>query len=512
MEQRIVDFITGLRAAGVRISVAESADCFQAVEQIGVMDRDRFRAALQATLIKDQTDLLSFDQLFAAYFGSGGPPLVNPQEGLTPEQQAALEEALRALSNQLAQMMRQLMSGQELSQEQLDQLRRLLDAMQPVDADQSPQQRARRNAALRALARQLAQLLSWLLSGQGPSQEEMQQLGQSVGLPQGRHAFQQPWFTRRMLRAMGWELAKEVLEQLMGQLAAAGMDQEALERLREMIAANQEALAEQVGQFVGASIARQMAEQPPPISGPDLMHRPFRALSEREAEELRDQIRRLAARLRSRAALRQRRAKEGVLDAKATIRASLRYDAVPIVLRHKRRQLKPKLALICDVSTSMRHCAEFMLRLIYELQDQVARARSFAFIDDLHEISQDFAEHRPEVAVQTVLTRLQPGYYNTNLGHSLATFCRDHFDSVDHRTTVIILGDGRNNYSDPRLDLMQGIQRRARRVIWLNPESPRLWGTGDSDMPLYVPYCDAVHEVANLAQLAEAVDRLLSAS
>jgi uncharacterized protein with von Willebrand factor type A (vWA) domain len=45
---------------------------------------------------------------------------------------------------------------------------------------------------------------------------------------------------------------------------------------------------------------------------------------------------------------------------------------------------------------------------------------------------------------------------------------------------------------------------------YLNPESPQLWGSGDSDMLDYLPFCDATYEVSNLAQLTEAVDRLLT--
>ena len=357
---------------------------------------------------------------------------------------------------------------------------------------------------------QLLQLLRQLLSGQGPSQEQLGQLGRQVGLSSAFHPAQQPWLTRRMLQAMGWQALQELLEQLWQELARAGMGQQAIQELQRMVQANQEAVAEQVGQYAGMSIARQMVEQPPARPGPDLMQRPFHALSEAEADELRDQVRRLAARLRSRAALRHKRAKSGILDAKHTLRANLRYGGVPLDLRYKHRHLKPKLAIICDVSTSVRHCAEFMLRLIYELQDQVAKARSFAFISDIEEVSQDFAGYQPEVAVERVLNRLLPGYYNTDLGHSLNSFCRNYLDAVDRRTTVIFVGDGRNNFNDARLDLVQSIKRRARRVIWLNPESPRLWGTGDSDALEYLPLCDAAYEVSNLAQLTEAVDRLLT--
>ena len=104
--------------------------------------------------------------------------------------------------------------------------------------------------------------------------------------------------------------------------------------------------------------------------------------------------------------------------------------------------------------------------------------------------------------------RIRPGYYNTDLGNSLATFARDHLGTVDRRTTVIVLGDGRNNHNDPNLRDFEAIRRRARKLVWFNPEHPRQWGTGDSDMLAYVPLCDAVHRVSNLRELVDAVDSL----
>jgi hypothetical protein len=114
--------------------------------------------------------------------------------------------------------------------------------------------------------------------------------------------------------------------------------------------------------------------------------------------------------------------------------------------------------------------------------------------------------------VAEVLYGIPPGYYATDLGHSLDTYFKNWADSVNGRTTVIILGDGRNNYNAPRLDLMKKLQMQSKRLLWFNPEHRHQWGTGDSDMLEYAPICDDVLMVRNLAQLSEAVDALLSAS
>ena len=455
MDDRVVQFIAGLRAAGLRVSLAESQDALRAVEHLGVMDRARFHAALRTTLIKERPDQPIFDKLFPLYFGSGGPPLIPSEEALSPEDQAKLE------------------------------------------------------AAMRALAGELSKLLEMLAQGRQPSREEMEQAARAAGADRGRRPDQQPWLTREMLRRMGLEALAEQIEKLLAELARMGMTPEGQQAVLELIAANREALAEQAAQFVGQSIARQMSERPPEkLDEADLMQRPFNDLNQAEAQELRRLVGRLAARLRTRAALRLKKGNGKTLDAKTTLRANLRTGGVPFHIHFKKRHLKPKFALICDVSTSMRPVAEFMLRLMYDMQDQVARARSFAFNDHLEEVSDEFIGARPDEAIPLVLHRIPPGHYSTDLGHGLANFCDQYLDAVDHRTTVIFLGDGRNNFNDPRLDLFELLRRRARRLVWFNPEERYLWGTGDSDMSLYTPLCAAVHQVSNLAELGEAVDKL----
>ena len=462
MDTRVVEFVSALRSSGVRVSLAESADSLRAIEAVGVWDRQTFKNALKATLIKEPADVPTFEQLFPMFFGSEGAQMQQPQ-GLSKEQQQQLQDAINQLKQQLREMMRMLANGERPTKEQLEQF-----------------------------ARQ-AGVMSQMRNSRTGMNQQMRE-----------------WLTERMLREMGLtpEQLKEALEALLKQLKMQGMNGQGREEVQETVEQNAEGMREQVSRFVGQNMLQQPDDNPHRRRMDDLMNRPLASLTDAEMDELRNHVRRLVARLRSRAALRMRHAKEGDFDVKATIRYNQRYGGVPIELKYKRHHLKPKLTVIVDVSTSMRPVTEFMLRMVYEMQDQVSKARSFAFIDDIRDISLTFVEHRPEEAVPIVLHELPPGHYNTDLGNSLNTFCHDYLDTVDRRTTVIFVGDGRNNYNDPRSDLVTTLKSHARRVIWMNPEPPHMWGQGDSDMATYAPLCDAVHQVATLQQLADAIDDL----
>ena len=458
MDKRMVDFIRALRAAGVRISLAESQDAMYGVDIVGVGSRDQFSATLKTTLVKEARDHKMFDYFFPLFFGSGQPPMENIPDNLSPEDQQTLQQALQSLMGNM---------------------------------------------------QALRDLLNQLMQGQPFSRDQLEQMGQDAGLQQGSEMYQRQWFERRMNRQMGMQELQALIEQLMEQLEQMGMSGEAREQIREQLQQNAEGLAEQISQYVGATLAEQMANQEPQPK-PDLLDVPFSHLGQDEADAIRDEIKRLAARLRSRASLRQKRPKVGDPDPRKTMRANMKYGGVPLEIKYKTRQLKPCLVLICDVSTSMRYCAEFLLTLVYELQDQVARTDSFIFIDDITDISMIFQEEQPRDAVARVLSENRPGHYNTDLGNSLNTFTQEHLSTVDHRTTVIILGDGRNNYNNPRIDIAGDLQRRARRLIWFNPEPQVQWGTGDSDMHQYAQCADCVYKVSTLRELAAAVDNILT--
>lgn len=455
MQKRMVEFIRALRAAGVRVSLAESQDAMFGVDYAGVRDAAAFKHTMKATLVKNHRDQSTFEYFFPLFFSNSKPPLENIMEQLTDEQQAMLKAAMQSM---------------------MDALRGLMDR---------------------------------LLEGRPFSDEELRRLGEMSGLPQGDQMYMRSWFERRMNRQAGLTQMARMLDDMLDELAEMGLDGETLAELESMLRGNLAGLSEQISQHVGSSLAEQMAQRPPD-ERPDLLDVPLQHLDSGDIDDIRDEIRRLAARLRSRAALRQKRAKSGQFDPRKTIRRNMRYGGVPMEVQFRKKHKKPSLILICDLSTSMRYAVEFLLTMVYELSDQVRRTHSFIFISDLVDVSAALAELPPREAVARIMIENPPGYYSTDLGSSLNTFQQNHMALVDSRTTILFFGDGRNNYNDPRLDIAREMQRKGRRLVWFCPEPRSQWGTGDSDMWEYSMHADNVFMVRNLRQLADSVDRLLA--
>ena len=457
MESRILQLISALRASGVRVSLAESAEAFSAVDLMGIQDREHFRLSLRATLIKDLRDLPIFDKLFPLFFGTGQPPMMggNPMDDMTPEEAQMLADALRQFAQSLRQRIERLMNGEPLTK------------------------------------------------------SELEALGEMVGLNETDDLRYQNWMAQRMLRALDFPEVREAMRELMEQLQQMGMSKERLDQIRDQIRQNLQGMQQQIEQFAGERIAENMSERPPSDGADNLMNRPFDALSDSDKKILQREVQRLAAMLRTRIALRQKRAKSGQLDPKTTIRKNLKYHGVPMEIHYRDKTRKPKLVVICDISTSMRFCSELMLSFLFALQGQVRKTHAFAFIDHLEYISDDFNGSDADRAISSVLWRMPSGHYNTDLGWSLNDFNKEYLDTLNGQTTLIIVGDGRNNYNDPRLDIFSLMSRRAARTIWLNPEPPLMWH-GDSDMPKYAPLCSNVLKVSNLRKLVNAVDTLLT--
>jgi hypothetical protein len=227
-----------------------------------------------------------------------------------------------------------------------------------------------------------------------------------------------------------------------------------------------------------------------------------------DAKILRELVRKMAKRLTALHSRRKKVDRRGQLDVRRTIRANIEYEGLMFHTVWKRRKIdRPKVMAVCDVSGSVAQVARFLLMFLYSLQEVLPNVRSFVFSNRLGEVTDDFKVLEIDAAIMLALRDYGGG--STDYGRAMTDFEALAIDDIDHRTTVLILGDGRSNYGDPRADILKKIHARAKRVIWLNPETRSLWGTGDSEMKRLAPYCDKAVTCASVSDLERVVSDLL---
>jgi uncharacterized protein with von Willebrand factor type A (vWA) domain len=242
----------------------------------------------------------------------------------------------------------------------------------------------------------------------------------------------------------------------------------------------------------------------------DFMH-----ASREEMQALQRAIEPLTRALAARLAQRRRRRHRGHLDFRATVRHSLSYGGVPAEpkFRHP-RPARPEVMVVADVSGSVASFARFTLQFVYAMAGQFSKVRSWVFIDGIDEVTRFFAEADDLAeAVHRVNTEADVVWVDghSDYGHALATFAERHLGEVTPRTSIIVLGDARNNYHASRAEVLGTLRRKGRRLFWLNPEPRGYWDTGDSIISEYAPHCDGVYECRNLRQLERFVTAVVEA-
>lgn len=227
--------------------------------------------------------------------------------------------------------------------------------------------------------------------------------------------------------------------------------------------------------------------------------------TEHERQQLEDSLRRLAKTLHGALTHRRRESPRGRIDPGRTQRRNMRYDGVPFrPITVSRAEDKPRLVILADVSLSVRATARFTLHLVHGLQDMFGQVRSFAFVADLVEVTDLFADHTVENALGLIFGgETLDVDANSDYGTSFGTFLEDYGSAVNRRSTVIVLGDGRGNGNDANLEAFAEITRRARETIWLTPEPRYSWGLGSCDLPRYAEYTDRIRVVRDLTGLSE---------
>lgn len=449
---RVIDeLLWRLRREGLRVPPSSAIDAIRAVCAVGFEDEATFREALACAVVKDASDRRLFDRAFDAFFAS---------------------EPRRTLRERLA--------ARGFSETELDALFGAIEAL--TDAEN-----------LHVFLEHGADL-DRLLTLAG-----MERTLRNMAGP-----LQRGFYAHRALERAGavtaWRSLATIRAALRDALGARADD------ITAALASELEVAEEVVRSRVGARADRELPQ------GTRAVERPLATLDHRELAEVRRAVRELSMRLRGAARVRKRRAQRGRIDPHKTLRRTFRTFGVPMSPAHvRRRRDKPRLVLLCDVSDSVRDVSALLLEFVYCAHDLFSSTRSFVFVGDVGEATKLFERETPERAIAaTHGGAIVPVTGNSNYGRALRAFVEQFGDVVDRRTTVVILGDGRTNYLDAGEDALSRIVLRAKRVLWICPDSRERWAEGDSAMSRYEAIATEVHEVRTVRDLERAARRLVT--
>jgi hypothetical protein len=456
VEGTLLGFLQTARRAGIRISAAESLDAFRAVETIGLTDRAALKDVLGLVVAKSREEKELFAECFELYFTRAR--LGDAQAGDAHAGEArdgAQHVQAGGAAGDGAPMRGDVADGGSLA-------------------------RMLRENDLAGLALAL------------------EAAGRRTGATGIRFRVQANMFVQQIMQEMGLAALAREIERLREQGDDAAADE--LERARDRLRAD---VREFVERFLALSAPAENIWR-----DDNLKTVPLWRLERHDVERMRAIVRALAKKLATRYGGDRRHRRHGHLDVRRTLRRNTAYDGVPFSTAWKKRKLeKPRVMVLCDVSGSVAPVAQFLLLFVHSLADAVSDVRSFAFSSHLIDVAEVLEREPVEIAIAEIVKRI--GFRSSDYGRSLADFASGFMEHVDRRTSVIIMGDARSNYSDPRADIMKTLYDRAKLVIWLNPESRPSWGTGDSEMLRYAPYCHVARECSNVRDLERAMHELL---
>ena len=468
-------FVVELRNAGLPVSLTENLDAMEAVKHIPIEDRDAFKYALAATLVKNEQHWKAFETVFEVYFSLRGP-----ENNVVDEEGEIDEDSLEEWMSQQMKGMGGQGSAEDMSPEEIAEMlfRALMNADEAMMA-----------AMARAAVTQFA--------------------GMEPGRPVGGTYYLYRTLRNLDLDGMMDRLMEEAQERSDSDMTPL---QERLER-EEF-----ENRIEDLKREIEAEIRRRLVADRGVEAMAKTLRKPlpedvdFMHASREEMANIRKAIQPLTRKLAARLARKRKHKRKGPLDFRATVRQSLSYGGVPAEPRFRNpRPNKPELIVVADISGSVAAFARFTLHLVYALQNQFSKVRSFVFIDGLDEVTHMFQDEEDITnAVHRVNTEADVVWVDghSDYGHAFGVFWENFGSEINSKSTVMFLGDARNNYHATNAWVIKETAKKARSVFWLNPEPKSYWDTGDSVITEYATHTDGVFECRNLRQLEGFVDHL----
>jgi uncharacterized protein with von Willebrand factor type A (vWA) domain len=331
---------------------------------------------------------------------------------------------------------------------------------------------------------------------------EMEKAAREAGVENIRFFTQKNLYARRILDRMGLR----GLERDMEAMRQTG-EPEGLSRA-QVLEGKVEQLRDAVRDFVERSLLLYARGETEKFREELLKSARLSNIERRDLDRMRVLVRQMAKKLAARYAKTRRRRLRGQLDTRRTLRRNMGWGGIPFITVWKQKRIeKPRVMVLCDVSGSVAAMSGFLLMFLYALNEALSDIRSFAFAGSLIEVSEILEKDPVEQAISKIMQTI--GYGSSNYGNSFADFEDGWMQFVNSKTTVIILGDGRGNRTDPRTDVVGRMSQRCKRIIWLNPEYRSAWGTGDSDMYRYAPFCNLVTVCNTLRHLERVITDIL---
>lgn len=507
MTQVLGEFIKALREADVRISPSEVIDAESVLGLVGYDNRMLLAHGLSQALAKSDGDKEAFWDTFDKFFAFAPfmPPEAASSENAADgsddqgnSDQADGDEDDAAISGMASAGGSGQGSGNATGKgEGKGQGKGDGQPSGKAGSDSAPVTSA--TGETLPLAEELAQLLE---SGDAAQLSlRLMEASQQAGLSDIRFFTQRGMYQWRILQLMGSEELGRWIEQAEGgSNAAASARASQLRGLRT-------GLHEQVRDYVETQLQLFAGNEGRRLREDMLASQRIGMIDRSDMHLMQGLVRKMAKRLVSLHSRRRTKSRRGTLDARRTIRANMQYEGVPFNTVWKRTKVdRPKVMLVCDVSGSVAQVSRFLLLFLHSLHEVLPEVRSFAFSSNLGEVTELFDNYPPDVAMGRTMQRFGG---STDYGHALRDFQQLAMDDVDRRTTVIILGDARNNNGDPQAHILKTIQQRAKRVLFLNPEHRNRWGSGDSVMPIYAAYCNRTISCGSLKELERVVTDLM---
>ncbi len=469
MDKNILQFAVLLRKAGLRVSHSEVAEALRAITLTGI-DRVTFFNALSATLIKEQTDMRVFEKIFEYYFNpefmgddcSRFGPMIKADPKTTCQGNDIVPGRGKGRTTGFGQ-------GRGLAAAAVDNFVQVIQAGIPEE---------------------MSALVKKGVAGLGRLDEE--------DLEDMKNAI------RQVKVFLEWNMGIYKLEN-----AACELDEKTWLVWQERLKTLEDMLYREMEKRLIIELGTSALEKV--LARENINQLDFYRLSSQQTAEIRKKIGKIAHKLASRLSFRQKRSKRGQIDLARTIRRSMSYGGVPIKPAYRDHYpTRPEFVVLFDLSGSVKVFSEFILQLVYSIQSRYIHVRSFVFVDTPDEITGYFQNREIEDGIKDIYNLAK--YSKTafsDYGQMFIDFNEKYLEVLNKKTTLLIIGDARNNYHRDHADCFRNMCQEVRKTIWLNPEPVESWDTEDSLISLYGGLCDQVFECRNLEQLDRVARKII---